>query len=293
MKSRELKALIAVAEELHFGRAAERLGMAQPQLSALIRRIEADTRVTLFIRRPHVRLTHGGAALVDTAREMLAGLEAGVQRARAIAAGRAGRVKLGFSPVAMCSDLPEMLRSFAEAHPDVELDLCEGTTAPLQRRLEQAALDVIITREAPQDETTASLRFAFDHINLILPARHPAAAAAGSVEPGRLRGEAFTLFPRAAAPEYHDRIMRWAADAGLQPVLSRETDSWMASIAFVGAGLALAFGTDLLSRIAVPGIVYRNLAAPPLDVSFWMSWQPGRLSPAALRFVEHVRATRP
>ncbi|PSJ41912.1 LysR family transcriptional regulator [Allosphingosinicella deserti] len=292
MKIRELKALVTVAEELHFGRAADRLGMAQPQLSELIRRPEADTRVTIFTRRPHVRLTPGGAALVDTAREVLGTLEAGTERARAIAAGRIGRVTLGFSPVAMCSDLPHVLRSFAETYPDVELDLCEGTTAPLRRRLDQGSVDVIITREAEQDETTESVRFALDHINIILPAGHPATTT-DPVAPECLREEAFTLFPRSAAPDYHDRIMRWANNAGLSPIFTRATDSWMASLGLVGGRLALAFGTDLLSRITVPGIVYRNLAADPLDVSFWMSWQPERLSPAASRFVDHVRATRP
>ncbi|HEY0044617.1 MAG TPA: LysR family transcriptional regulator, partial [Allosphingosinicella sp.] len=107
MKIRELKALATLAEELHFGRAAERLGIAQPQLSEMIRRIESEARVTIFERRPHVRVTHGGAVLVETARRVLAELDAGTQRARAVAAGRIGRVSLGFSPVAMCSDLPD------------------------------------------------------------------------------------------------------------------------------------------------------------------------------------------
>jgi DNA-binding transcriptional LysR family regulator len=95
------------------------------------------------------------------------------------------------------------------------------------------------------------------------------------------------------APRYRDRIVRWALDAGLTPHFTREVESWMANVALVSAGLSLAFGTALLSRIVVPGIVYRNLGAEPLDVSFWMSWRPDKLSPAAPRFLEHVRATRP
>lgn len=291
MKIRELRALVTLAEELHFGRAAERLGVAQPQLSEMIRRLESDARVTIFTRRPQVRMTHGGEIVVETARRVLAELESGTQRARAVAAGRTGRVALGFSPVAMCSDLPEVLSSFAAVNPDVELDLSEGTTGPLYARLEHGHLDVIITRETARDEPFESLRFARDHINVILPDGHPAAAE-DPIPPARLADEAFTLFPRQAAPEYYDRILRWAEDAGLVPNLTREIDSWMASVALVGSGLTLAFGTALLSRIDVPGVVYRNLDADPLDVSFWMTWQPGRLSPAADRFVEHVRATR-
>lgn len=291
MKIRELRALVTLAEELHFGRAAERLGIAQPQLSEIIRRLESEARVTIFTRRPRVRMTHGGEVVVETARRVLVELESGTERARAVAAGRTGSVALGFSPVAMCSDLPATLRDFADAHPGVDLDLSEGTTGPLYERLDQGRIDVIITREPARDEHLESLRFARDHINVILPTGHPAAAE-DPVPPQRLAGEPFTLFPRHAAPDYHDRIVRWGEKAGLVPNLTREIDSWMASVALVGSGLTLAFGTALLSRIVVPGVVYRNLAADPLDVSFWMTWQPGRLSPAAESFVSHVRETR-
>jgi DNA-binding transcriptional LysR family regulator len=292
MKVRELRALVTLAEELHFGRAAERLGIAQPQLSEMIRRIENEARLPIFTRRPQVVVTHGGEVLVETARRVLAELEAGTQQARAVAAGRTGRVSLGFSPVAMCSDLPEVLRSFAEANPEIEINLVEGTTEPLRRSLDQGEVDLIIARESAPDSGISVIRFARDHINIILPEGHPATVN-DPVPPEQLAGEAFTMFPRALAPQYRDRIVRWAADAGLAPRFDREVGSWMANVALVSAGLSLAFGTALLSRIGVPGVVYRNLKGEPLDVSFWMSWRPERLSPAAQRFVEHVRATRP
>jgi DNA-binding transcriptional LysR family regulator len=292
MKVRELRALVILAEELHFGRAADRLGIAQPQLSEMIRRIESEAQVAIFTRRPQVAVTHGGEVLVETARRVLAELQAGTDQARAVAAGRTGRVSLGFSPVSMCSDLPEVLRSFAAANPHIEIELVEGTTDPLRRKLDAGAVDLIITRESAQDSGIESIRFAGDHINIILPAGHPAASH-DPMPPERLAGEEFIIFPRALAPQYRDRIGRWALDAGLQPRFTREIESWMASVALVSAGLTLALGTALLSRIGMPGVVYRNLDADPLDVSFWMSWRPERLSPAASRFVEHVRATRP
>jgi DNA-binding transcriptional LysR family regulator len=292
MKVRELRALDILAEELHFGRAADRLGIAQPQLSEMIRRIEAEAQIAIFTRRPQVAVTHGGEILVETARRVLAELQTGTHQARAVAAGRTGRVSLGFSPVSMCSDLPDVLRSFTGAYPHIELGLVEGTTGPLRRHLDGGAVDLIITRESPQDSGIESMRFASDHINIILPAGHPAALH-DPIPPHRLAGEEFIIFPRVLAPEYRDRIERWALDAGLQPNFTREIESWMASVALVSAGLTLALGTALLSRIGMPGVVYRNLDAASLDVSFWMSWRPERLSPAATRFLEHVRATRP
>lgn len=292
MRIRELRILVTLAEELHFGRAAERLGMAQPQLSEIVRRLEAEAQIDIFTRRPQVRLTHGGETLVETARRVLAELEAGTRRARAVAAGRIGSVVLGFSPVAMCSDLPALVRSFAKAHPDVDLTLVEGTSRPLRNRLEQGELDVVVTREPPEGEALEGLRFAWDEINVILPEGHPAAAT-DPVQPAQLAEDEFSMFPRQAGPEYYARVIGWARSAGLEPNVTREIESWMAGVALVGAGLSLTFGTQLLSRIVVPGVVYRSLAAPPLDVSFWMSWMKERLSPAAARFVEHVRETRP
>jgi DNA-binding transcriptional LysR family regulator len=292
MKVRELKALVTLAEELHFGRAADRLGIAQPQLSEMIRRIETEAQLPIFTRRPQVAVTHGGEVLVETARRVLAELQAGTNQARAVAAGRTGRVSLGFSPVSMCSDLPEVLRSFAHANPHVELNLVEGTTEPLRRSLDQGSLDLIIARDSAPDSGVSVIRFAQDHINIILPVGHPAAES-DPIPPERLAGEEFTIFPRALAPQYRDRIVRWTLESGLKPHFTREVESWMANVALVSAGLSLAFGTALLSRIGVPGVVYRNLDAKPLDVSFWMSWRPDSLSPAAERFVEHVRATRP
>jgi DNA-binding transcriptional LysR family regulator len=292
MKVRELRALVTLAEELHFGRAADRLGIAQPQLSEMIRRIENEAQLPIFTRRPQVVVTHGGQVLVETARKVLAELQAGTHQARAVAAGRTGRVSLGFSPVAMCSDLPQVLRSFADANPRIEINLMEGTTEPLRRSLEQGIVDLMIARESAADSGVSVARFARDHINIILPEGHPAALA-DPIPPEQLAGEEFTIFPRALAPQYRDRIVRWALDAGLQPRFEREIESWMASVALVSSGLSLAFGTALLSRIGMPGVVYRNLAGEPLDVSFWVSWRPDRLSPAAQRFVEHVLVTRP
>jgi DNA-binding transcriptional LysR family regulator len=287
MKIQELKLLVAVAEDLHFGRAAERMGMAQPQLSASIRRIEQDAGVAIFTRRPRVGLTPAGAEMIDMARRLLAELQSGTSRARAIAAGQIGKASMGFSPPAMLTDLPALVHEFLAGRMEVELKLVEGTTGPLREKLEQGQLDVIVTREPMWGDGLESIRLAADFMNVLLPEGHPAANQE-TVDPSTLSDEHFIFFPRSSAPQYYDRIFLWCKENGLTPRKMRETESWMAVLAMIGAGLGISFGTEVLGRIPFPGVTYRKLGPNPLDVSFWMSWYPGRVTPAAESLISHI-----
>ena len=287
MKIQELKLLVAVADELHFGRAADRIGMAQPQLSASIRRIEEEAGVVIFIRRPRVQLTPAGVEMTETARRLLAEWQSGTARARAIAAGQIGKASLGFSPPAMLSNLPVLIQEFLAGKDDVELKLVEGTAGSLRQQLEQRQLDLVVTREPIWGEGLESIRFEADFMNVLLPARHPAAAQE-MVDPTSLGDEKFILFPRASAPHYYDRIWLWCRENGLQPKGTRETESWMAVLGMISAGLGISFGTEVLARIPFPGVVYRKLGRNPLDVSFWMSWDPAQVTPASEKLIRLI-----
>jgi DNA-binding transcriptional LysR family regulator len=288
LKIQEFKMLVAVADELHFGRAAERVGIAQPQLSASIRRIEQDVGFAIFHRRPRVSVTSAGSEMVDLARRLLSELQLGTARARAIAAGQIGFASLGFSPPSMCSDLPKIIDAFLTENGSVELKLVEGLTGQLREQLEQRELDIVVTREPIWGEGLQNVRFASDCMNLLIPAGHPAAAHE-LPDLATLTNEDFVLFPRASAPHYHDRIMLWCRERGLMPKITREAESWLALLGMVGAGMGLSFGTELLCRIPFPGVEYRKLGPEPLDVSFWLSWNTEQISPASAQLLRHLR----
>ncbi|MDQ3079350.1 MAG: LysR family transcriptional regulator [Pseudomonadota bacterium] len=288
MKIQELKLLVAVADELHFGRAADRMGMAQPQLSASIRRIEQEAGVAIFTRRPRVGVTPAGAEMVDMARRLLAELQSGTARARAIAAGQIGKASLGFSAPAMLTNLPALLQQFVAGRANVELKMVEGTTGSLRQQLEQGRLDVVVAREPISGEGLESIKFAPDYMNVLFPAGHPAASRE-TVDPATLAGEALILFPRASAPQYYNRIALWCRENGLELKVARETESLMAVFGMVSAGLGISFGTETLSRIPFPGTVSRKLGRHPLDVSFWMSWDPARMTPVSEQLIHHIR----
>jgi DNA-binding transcriptional LysR family regulator len=291
MRVRELRILAILAEELHFGRAAERLGMAQPQLSEIVRRIESDAGLTIFVRRPRVRATPGGEVLLETARRVLEALDSGAQRARAVAAGKAGLVVVGFAPIAMLSHLPKVLRRFTAENPDVELKLVEGASGHLRASLERGDLDLMVARESHSEAEFETFRFAFDEVNVLMPEDHPAAALP-SVHPSLFSQDEFVMFPRSGNPTYYDRLLRWARDAGLEIRTVREIDSWVGAAALVGAGHGVSLGTNLLSRAAIPGVVSRPFSVPAFDVSFWVSWSPDRLIPAAQKLIELMREAR-
>jgi DNA-binding transcriptional LysR family regulator len=134
-------------------------------------------------------------------------------------------------------------------------------------------------------------RFALDEVDIIMPSHHKAAGLA-TVHPSQFSNEDFVLFPRSGNPGYHDRLLKWAREAGLEFNVVHEIESWVGAAALVGAGLGVSFGTTLLSRATIPGVVSRNFSVPAFDVSFWVTWFPDRPNPAAEKLIELMRATR-
>jgi DNA-binding transcriptional LysR family regulator len=191
----------------------------------------------------------------------------------------------------MCSDLPKLIQAFLAENGSVELKLVEGLTGQLREQLEHRELDIVVTREPIWGEGLNSVRFAADCMNLLIPDGH-SAAAQDTQDLAALAEEEFILFPRASAPYYYDRIMLWCRESGLVPKITRETESWMAVLGMVGAGMGLSFGTESLCRIPFPGVLYRTLGPEPLDVSFWLSWNTEQVSPASARLLRFLRQHR-
>lgn len=285
----QLNALVVLAEELHFGRAAERLGIAQPQLSLLIRRIEQQSGVTAFARRPAVSLTAAGAALVAMAERVRSELATGVEDARAVAAGRLGRVTLGFTGAALFTPIGQWLRTFQAENPGVQLSLREGASGPLLRQLEAGALDVVITREAATLPGSISHRLLDDQILLVLPEDHPLATKA-SLTLRELSDEPVIFFNRFGAPNYFDRIMHACNVAGWYPRVVQEVESWGATLALVRAGFGITLGTTALADLQISGLSFRTMPDRLPDAAFWISCLENRQSSSARRLFEALVA---
>lgn len=279
---RDFQAVVTVAEERHFGRAAERLGIAQPQLSEVVRRLEQNARFKIFNRRPRVSLTAAGEVYVESLERLLENAFAGIEEARAVASGNTGTVRFGFAPISLMSRVPSVLRRFREDRPSVELKLTEGHSRRLCSGLERGELDLIITREAPLTASVQSLEVMRDVMVLAVPTDHPLSDR-DSVVISELAELDFIFFSRSASPNYHDRIMTSCREHGLTPKVVQEVDGWSAILSLVSAGLGVSIVSAALSGIGFPGVSFRRLGADLADAGFWMSWRPDRLPPAAER----------
>jgi DNA-binding transcriptional LysR family regulator len=261
---RRLKAFVAVAEEGHVTRAAEKLGMQQPPLSRLIQGLEAELDVLLLHRtRRGVEPTPAGKALLEEARAVLARaekVEAAVHRA---ARGEEGRLAIGFtSSAGLHPFVTSVLRQFRETLPGVALELEEGGTGELVEALLQGRLDAAFVRSPVGRMSAISVETVLDEPMVVtLPAGHRFAAANGTLALADLSEEPFILYRRRAGPGLYDAILAACHAAGFSPHVVQEAPRLTATLSLVAAGLGVSIVPASMRRLADDGIAYRALAA--------------------------------
>jgi DNA-binding transcriptional LysR family regulator len=266
MELRHLRYFVAVAEELHFGRAAERLAIAQPPLSQQIQALERELGVALFTRHP-VRLTPAGEAFQQEAVATLRRAERAAEAARAAARGELGTIRVGFVSSAVYGALPAAVRRFRELHPGVVLALTELTTAFQLQGLHAGDLDVGIFRvDLPSLAETDLVAepIAREPYVLALPADHPLAARA-RVPLAAVAKEPFVTFPYRSNPSLHGQIERFCLGAGFVPRVVQEATLMQTIVALVAAGIGVALVPASLQRLQLAGVTYRPLAEPDVQ----------------------------
>lgn len=248
---RHLRYFVAVAEELHFGRAAARLHMAQPPLSQAIRRLEAELGCELLTRTSRsVRLTPAGAAFLGRARRTLRNVEDDVHEARSIGRGETGLLNVGFVGSAMLTTLPEILRRHLDAHPGVQLRLHESYTSRVVEGLRAGDVDVGIVRDAePVDELKATT-LASEPFVAVLPAGHPLGEAA-SVSVAALEGAPFVSPPRTAGARAFEKPLSLCEEHGFRPRIAHEASHWLTILRLVGAGLGVSIAPACVRNLAI------------------------------------------
>ncbi|MGW7367415.1 LysR family transcriptional regulator [Streptomyces sp. NPDC054841] len=276
---RHLRIFVVVAEELHFGRAAELLGMAQPPLSRSVRRLEDELGAELFDRsRRQVRLTPAGAVLLEEARELLAREQrtrALVRRARD---GDLGTLRAGVPPDTTAAVLGALLTECAERAPGLRVDLQEVTTDEQLRLLASGGLDVGLVHQ-PVDATDLVVGPEVGvELGVVLPRTSPLARLP-EVGLGDLAGHDLVLFPRAAAPGWYDRTLAVCRDAGFVPGRVRHARNPEFLIGLVTAGCGVAFDQGPVAR-KEPRVAWRPLAGRPLAQRICAVW-PRRAPHAA------------
>ncbi len=269
MEIRHLRYFVAVAEELHFGRAAERLFIAQPPLSQQIQQLERELGVALFERTSRrVRLTPAGAVFLQDALHILARVQASVQDARRAAKGELGTLAIGFVASATYDFLPRVLRRFREQYPDIELLLSEQNAAEQSNALREKTIHVGFARPAIEAPEWVAKPITHEPFLLAVPEHH-ALAAMPAVALPELAAEPFIAFPPDPKPSYADLVKAVCEAAGFSPLVAQEVREMQTALSLVAAGMGVCLVPASVQNVQRRGVVYCPLTglAPTTDLS--------------------------
>ena len=290
---RPLRYFVAVAEEMHFGRAAARLHMTQPPLSQTIQALESQLGTPLFSRtRRSVALTAAGQALLPEAQRLLMqaeSLPALVQRA---AAGESGQLRLAFVSSADYSVLPIALREFRSAYPAVQIDLREATSDVQLEELAAGNIDLGILIPPVPDKLKTILDYfpvLTEPLVLALPADSKLATATRKVSLKSCAGLPLIIFPRRLAPALHDQILGCFREAGLTPSIEQEAIQMQTIVGLVAAGMGIALVPQSVSNLKRPGVEYRALKEASPLVEIGLAWRRDNTSPVLQAFLDLIQ----
>jgi len=288
----QLRCFVAIAEELHFGHAAERLHMTQPPLSRQLRLLEEALDVRLVDRNSRtVRLTVAGAAFLEHARGVLRLAADGRRVARLAAQGEVGHVSLGFTVAAAFELLPALLRDFRSVNPGVSLQLKEMVSSAQLAQLEQGLLDACLARPIPAAQGYAQLTMARDTLVAALPAAHPLAQRE-ALDIAAFDREPFIDHDPDDARYYHDLVWRSFSTHGVAPEVTQSVSQPHTMISMVRAGLGLALVAGWVQHHTVSrDVVFRPLvwADPPPPLELRLVWRADRMTPALGHFIAIAR----
>ncbi|MGW2343842.1 LysR substrate-binding domain-containing protein [Streptomyces sp. NPDC001661] len=295
MELKHLTGFVAVAEELHFGRAAERLHVAQSPLSQQIKLLERDLGVKLFDRTTRtVRLTPAGQALVEPARKLLADASSVRRTVRAAHLGEVGRVSVGFAGASSYAALPLLTRAVTSQLPGIEL-LLEGQTysGEALRRVNDGTLDLGFVALPVRRGITARV-VRMERLVLALPDSHPLADRA-EVPVRALADEPIVTFPLSRESAVRDAMVQACHDAGFAPRIAQEAPDSYNMLALVGAGVGVAVVVESARNIHLEHVVFRPLAGdevPVLPIALgWRTGNPSAALQAVLRVARDVLPT--
>jgi DNA-binding transcriptional LysR family regulator len=289
MELRHVRTFLALSEELHFGRAALKLRVAQSAVSQTLRALEQELGVTLFERsKRQVSLTPAGSQYVEHARAALARLDEGAAAARHAASGEIGQLRLSFTLMSALTILPRVVTRFQRAHPRVRVLVTPGGSSEQLDAIRQGHCDVgfmAFKRDVKPLETLVVARAA---LVAVLPSRHRLAKRP-RVELAELAGESFIFLKPQSEPQIYEYFRAHCARAGFEPRFVMEVEHLEALLAFVAAGFGISCVPSLVERVPFRGVTSVPLA---LEARGGISavWQPRHLSPTATQFLDLLRA---
>ena len=263
MELRQLRYFLVVAEELHFGRAAERLHITQPPLTVAIRRLERELGVQLFERTTRrVILTPAGEAFMQRVGEALAELDNAAGDVAMVAAGKSGRIRVGFVSSASYTTVPEAIRTFRNHRPRVELELSPLTSGEQIEQLLDGKLDLGLIRDPGEVPGLSLELISTEDLVVVLPETHHLAGF-DEIRPEDLEGEPMILFPYRLMPGFVARVLKLFDASTATPPVVQQAIHQETVLGLVAAGLGVSILPESVRRFQMPGVVTRAISGHP------------------------------
>jgi DNA-binding transcriptional LysR family regulator len=299
MELRHLRYFAAVAEELHFGRAAQRLRIAQPPLSQQIRKLEQELRAKLFDRtKRKVDLTTAGRLFLERARVVLESADRAVTEVRRVASGELGQLRIGFMSSAMLDIFPRVLRRFALTLPDVEIQLLQRSSRDQLSMLVDGTLDIGfgdlaagLTQTRVSGVVLRMQAVTNERLVVAVPLDHPLARRR-VIALNALANEPWISLPRQPRTGFYDQIVGLCQIAGFSPRIVRESEQLPTVLTLVAAGFGVALVPECMLRVWEGEVAFRPLAVPAYT-NVTMCWRQDNRTPALMALVEAMCALSP
>jgi DNA-binding transcriptional LysR family regulator len=290
LEIRRLRYFAAVAEELHFGRAAARLGIAQPPLSQQIQRLERDLGVQLFRRvGRRVELTEAGAVLLRESRRLLADVQGAIEATQRAARGETGSLVVAFAASVMFGAMAHVIRRFRAECPAVTLELRELPTGPQLELLRTGRLDIGLVREPPADPALRFLTVLREPLVLAVSREHRLARR-HRVRLAEVAREPFVLFPAENAPGLHAQVLELCAAAGVSPNVVQESRELYTTVSLVDAGLGVSIVPASVRALGFEGVRFLTIASLGAITRIDAAWPSEATNPVIPVFLDVVRA---
>lgn len=287
---RQMRYFIALAETLHFGRAAERLHISQPPLSRQIAALEKDLGVRLLERHSrHAALTPAGRRFLDDARTVVASFDQACHNARLAQRGELGELSIGFMMHAAYTVLPAVTRRFMEAYPNVHVELREVLPGLLPDAVLNGRFDTGIIFDPGPIPGLSTHRVHEERLCLALPAGHRLTMQ-GKVSAAMLAGEPLIAAPQETAPMLRDAIVRLCRAGGVEPVFRLETQLQQTIVSLVAENLGVALVPESMRRLGRTDVVFRDLEDAP-TIAHVVIWRAANLNPALGPFLAEIGVT--
>jgi DNA-binding transcriptional LysR family regulator len=287
MELRHLRYFLAVAEELHFGRAAARVHIAQPPLSKQIQQLEKEIGIQLFNRtRRSVQLTDAGKVFQREAYKIFESLEKGTLKAKLASRGEAGWLSIGFIGSSTYEVLPSVLRKFRQKYPEVELVLQEIQSSEQNQALQERRIHVSFARFPKMEQGLVFETIYKEHLVVALPESH-SLNKKKSLKLSDLADQPFILFPHQPSAHAENTIQVFS-NAGLPPRIVQTVEEMHTALGLVAAGIGVTLVPSSMKKTQRKGIVYLNLVGPTPVLEMKMGYRENEASPVLSRFIETV-----